>query len=135
MSIEAQRQELQRLGFKIIEDSGDRLVATTKRFHWDCVCTRLSYVVVVREVPELTPESIAADRTRLEEEARQLDPSSLPRGLQKGTAVVAAYVADRVTPAARDLCAQSPKTRFAYFYIPAVLDRGAGVAHYVKGTP
>lgn len=135
MSLADRRQELERIGFRIVEEAPQRLVAVQKRFHWDCALTRLTYVVFVREVDELTEATIEADRASLTDRARELDPSLLPRGFQKGTAVITAYVARRVTPGARALCEQKPKIRFAFFYMPAVLDTGAGVASYLRSTP
>ncbi len=135
MSLDAQRSELEQLGFRIVEQSGDSLIAITKKFHWDCVFTKLSYVVFVREIAELTPAVIEADRLGLEQRTRQLDPSILPRGLQKGIAVIVAYLAERVTPEARALCESKPKVRFAYFYLPAARDGATGLDHYLKTTP
>lgn len=135
MSLETQRQELTRLGFKIVEQKDDSLVATTRRFHWECVFTSVSYVVFVKRVAELTPVVIEEDRAALQERAKALDPSVLPRGFQKGVAVITAYVADRVTPEARAICEQKPKVRFAFFYLPAVLDQATGSAHYLRSTP
>jgi hypothetical protein len=135
MSLDAQRSELEQLGFRIVEQSGGSLIAIIKKFHWDCVLTRLSYVVFVRELAELTPAVIEADRQDLEQRTRQLDPSILPRGLQKGTAVIVAYLAERVSPEARELCESNPKVRFAYFYLPAARDGATGLVHYLKTTP
>lgn len=135
MSLDAQRSELEQLGFRIVEQSGDGLLAITKKFHWDCVLTSLSYVVLVREIAELTPAVIEADRRDLEQRTRQLDPSILPRGLQKGIAVIVAYLAERVTPEARSLCESNPKVRFAYFYLPAARDGATDRVHYLKTTP
>jgi hypothetical protein len=135
MMLATKRAELERLGFQIVEETPETLVATTKRFHLDCMFTAVSYVVFVRHVPELTPERIEQDRLELQQRASSIDPSRLPRGLQKGTAVLTAYLADRVTPEARELCERRPAVRFAYFYIPAVLDRSTGLAHYLRTTP
>lgn len=135
MSLSDRRSELERLGFRILEEAPGRLVAAQKRFHWDCALTRLTYVVYVREVDELSEAVIEADRQALSDRARDLDPSILPRGFQKGTAVITAYLARRVTPGARALCEEKPKIRFAFFYMPAVLDASAGVASYLRSTP
>jgi hypothetical protein len=135
MTLAQRRAELERLGFQIVEETQETLVATTRRFHFDCMFTSVSYVVFVRHVPELTAELIEQDRLELQQRASSLDPSRLPRGFQKGTAVLTAYLADRVTPEARALCETKPKVRFAYFYLPAVLDRSTGLAHYLRTTP
>lgn len=135
MSLETQREELARLGFRIVEQNEESIVATTRRFHWECMFTGVTYVVFVRRVEELTPSVIEADREALQARATALDPSALPRGLQKGVAVITAYVADRVSPEARALCEKKPKARFAFFYLPAALDRSTGLAHYLRSTP
>ncbi len=121
MSLASQRVGLEHLGFRIVEATEDTLAATVKRFHWDCVFTRTTYVIFVRKVSELTPAMLEADRRELQSRAKQLDPSLLPDGLQKGIAVIVCYIADRVTAEARATCEREPKARFAFFYVPAVL--------------
>jgi hypothetical protein len=135
MSLDAQSKELEQLGFRIVDRGEDSLVATAKKFHWDCMLTSMSYVVFVRKVAELTPATIEGDREGLQERASKLDPSLLPRGFQKGTSVVVAYLADRVTPEARAICETKPKVRFAYFYLPAARDGATGVLHFLRDTP
>jgi hypothetical protein len=135
MHLEAQRNELAQLGFRIVAETPDRIVATAKRFHWECMFTRISYVVFVRRVEELTVQMIEADRAELQQTAKGIDPSTLPRGLQKGTAVITAYVADRVTPDAQRMLENKPKMRFAFFYIPAALDQSTRLSHFIRGTP
>ena len=135
MSIEAQRKELEGLGFRIVEETPDSVVGVVKRFHWECVFTAVTYVVFVRQVAELTAALIESDRAELQSRATRLDASALPRGLQKGTAVITAYLADHVTAEARALCETKPKMRFAFFYVPAVLDRSSGVSHFLRSTP
>ena len=135
MSLEAQRKELQSLGFKIVSEKDDQLVAVRQKWHWDCMFTKLTYVAFVRRIAHLTVAEIDADRTRLQDQARQIDPSALPRGFQKGVAVLTCYLADRVDPDAQQMCGQSPKVRFAFFYLPAVLDGATGNAHFVRSTP
>ncbi|MEZ4449796.1 MAG: hypothetical protein R3B09_09960 [Nannocystaceae bacterium] len=135
MSLKDRRQELERLGFRIVDETDDTLVGVQRRFHWDCALTKLTYVLFVREVDQLTESILEADRESLSARARDLDPSILPRGFQKGTAVVTAYLARSVTPGARELCDRKPRVRFAFFYMPAVLDTSAGVATYLRSTP
>jgi hypothetical protein len=135
MSLDAQRRGLEGLGFKIVEGGEDSIVATARKFHWDCMLTSMSYVVFVRRVAELTPAMIDGDREGLQQRAGQIDPSLLPRGLQKGTSVIVAYLADRVTPEARAVCESKPKVRFAYFYLPAARDGASGILHFLRETP
>jgi hypothetical protein len=135
MPLDAQRKDLETLGFRIVSEREDELVAVRPKWHWDCLFTKLTYVVFVRRTPNLTVADIEADRTRLQDQAKQIDPSALPRGFQKGVVVLTCYLADHVDPAARELCEQSPKVRFAFFYLPAVLDQSSGRAHYIRSTP
>jgi hypothetical protein len=135
MSLDAQSRGLEQLGFKIVDRGEDSLVATAKKFHWDCLLTSMSYVVFVRKVAELTPAMIEGDREGLQQRAGQIGPSLLPRGLQKGTSVIVAYLADRVTPEARTVCESKPKVRFAYFYLPAARDGASGLLHFLRETP
>ncbi len=135
MTLLEHSQALQSIGFHIVETTPHSLVGVQKRFHWDVALTKLTYVVFVREVEEVTAAMIAADRAALSQRASELDPSILPRGLQKGTAVITAYLAGRVTPDAQALCERSPEIRFAFFYLPAVLDRSTNVATYLRSTP
>ncbi len=135
MSLDQQRAELGRLGFRIVADSSDRIVATARRFHWDCVFTWISYIVLVRRVEDLVVPQIDADRDEMQRTAGSIDPSALPRGLQKGTALLTVYVADRVAPAAQELLARKPAVRFASFYVPAALDQSTALTHFVRDTP
>ena len=135
MSLQEQRQELERLGFKVVRESPDSLVALRQKWHWDCLLTKLTYVVFVRRVIGLKAAGIEADRARMEEEARTLDPSALPRGFQKGVAVLPLYIADQVDESARALLERKSKIRFAFFYLPAALDLSSGRAYYLRGTP
>ena len=46
--------------------------------------TKLTQLVVVRTVETLTLDIMEKDRIYLEEKASTLDPSRLPKGMQKG---------------------------------------------------
>lgn len=135
MSLEAPRQTLQELGFTIAEDRPEGLVAIARRFHWECMLTKVTYVVFVREVDTLDVATLERDREALALRAQSLDPSLLPRGFQKGTAVLTAYLARHVTPEAAAFCEAKPRVRFAFFYVPAVLDGATGLAHFLRTTP
>src|SRR5262249_18392969 len=110
-------------------------IGIRQTWHLDCLFTKLTYVVAVRYVERLTAAQIEEDRLGLSDRARRLDPSKLPRGFQKGVAVLTAYVADAVDPEAMRACAEKPKVRFAFFYLPGVLDRATGVATFLRRTP
>ena len=103
MGLGPQREALEALGFDIVVAEESELIATARRWHPDCVMTKLVYVVFVREVPRLSAAMIEQDRAGLERRARGLDSSALPNGFQKGVAVLSAYVADAVDEDARRL--------------------------------
>jgi hypothetical protein len=135
MQLAEQRQVLESMGFRVLEEQADQLVAVRSRWHLECMLTKLTYVVFVRRVGVLTAAEIDADRERLAARARSLDPSALPRGFQKGVAVLTVYLAERVEPDARALCARKPQLRFAFFYLPAARDASAGESFYLRSTP
>src|SRR5262249_52798297 len=130
--LEAQRQELERLGFNIVAADGREVIGIRQTWHLACLFTKLTYVVALRHVERLTVAAIEEDRLGLSERARRLDPSKLPRGFQKGVAVLTAYVADAVDLDAQRVCAEKPKVRFAFFYLPGVLDQSRGVATFLR---
>ncbi len=135
MGLDAQRGVLEELGFDIVSSEPNELIGVAQRWHPDCVMTKLTYVVFVREVPRLTAAMIEEDRVGLEGRARSIDPSRLPKGFQKGVAVLVAYVAGAVDDDARRICSSKPKTRFAFFFLPGALDQSTGEAFYLRETP
>jgi hypothetical protein len=126
---------LENLGLEIKSSESGQLIAVGTKWHWDCVFTKVTYVVVVRTVSELTPDIIESDRKQLEKEAKNIDPSRLPRGFQKGIAVLVNYVAETVTPEAHAVLEKRPKVKWAYFYVPAAMDLSNGKMSYLKSTP
>lgn len=135
MALEQQRRELERFNFQIAKEEPDRLIALKQKWYPDCLVTKMTYVVFVRQVPHLTADMIEADRNQLQAEAKQLNPSMLPRGFQAGVAVITLYIADRVDFEAQSLCKRKPKIRFAWFYLPAALEQSTGTQCYLKETP
>lgn len=133
--LHAARTELERIGFRIAKDEAESVIAVRSKFHWDCMFTKVTYVVFARHVANLDPATLDADRARLETEGRSLDPSMLPRGLQKGTAVLTAYYADAITPEAVTQLDQKPKVRFAFFYMPGARQCETHPAHFIRSTP
>ena len=129
-------QNLEKLGFEIVstEDSEYR-IGIRQKWYWDCIMTKMTQVVVFREVDTLTLDVMEKDRIYLEKTASSLDPSRLPRGMQKGTAVLALYNAQHVSPEAKSRILSSPKIRFAFFYVPAVMNLSTGELHYITSTP
>src|SRR5690348_11896226 len=107
MALAAQREVLESLGFTIISTKRG-ITAVRKRWHWDCVFTRVTYVVFVRRVELVTARTVDEDRSRLEDEAKELGRSWLPRGVQAGVAIFACYIADHVDESGAQACMQSP---------------------------
>jgi hypothetical protein len=132
MSLQPQKAELERLGFRVLSATDDMVVATRTHFHWDCFFTFVSYHVVVRRVPVLTAETIVKDRKAHMREARKHDRNLLPRGIHKSRALILAYVAGRSMPQARQLCETPSRAHLAATFMPAVLDLGAQHAWYFR---
>lgn len=136
MALKPQRRALEQFGFRFVKDAGDTLIAVRWKWHWDCALTVVTWVVFVRRVQELTADVIEADRPRFEAEARRVDPLRWwPRGFQKGVAVLAVYLADRVAPGAHATCERAPRVQFCIVSLPAALAMTTGQASYLKSTP
>ncbi|MEO0946964.1 MAG: hypothetical protein AAFY11_02230 [Cyanobacteria bacterium J06641_5] len=135
MALETQLTELDRLGFKIVSRSDNRVIGVRQKWHWDCIATKLTYIIFVRAIDELTRADIDMDRADLLSRAHELDPSILPRGFQKGTAIIAAYVATKVRADAREQCTTKQKRRFAFFYFPTAREASSDTTFYLKETP
>ncbi len=131
----AQRTALEKLGYTLAAQSEKDTVAIRRKWYWECLLTNLTFILYVREVDTLTAAMIEADTNRMIAQAPQWDPSSLPRGFQKGRAVIAVYLAGQVAPDAVQLCNKSQKPRFASFFFPAALDRSTNRPYYLHTTP
>jgi|GEM_PF-1046149 len=131
----SRKAELQRQGFAILAEGPERVTAGLGRWYWDCGMTKLVYTVFVRRVPVLDETTYFADRVKLEEEAASLDTSALPRGFQKGNAVVVLYLADRVDPEVIERIEHKPERGFAKFHFPVALDLSTGHGAYLQSTP
>jgi len=134
-SLIAQKAELERLDFKILEADHDRIVASRRSFYWECLLTYLNYTIFVQRVNELSLERMMNDRDRLIPESKELNRSRLPRGMQSGNAILVVYIADRVQPDAQNLCERQGKLGFAEFYVPAALDLKQNAAFLIQKTP
>ena len=129
-------QNMERLGFDIVSNSdSDYRIGIRQKWYWDCMMTKMTQVIVIRDVETLTLAIMDQDREYLEKQSSSLDPSRLPRGIQKGNAVLMLYKAKKITPEAKARCLRKPKIRFAFFYVPAVLDLSTGESHYITSTP
>jgi len=136
MDLDAQSAELTRLGYAIVSQGDEGIVATRSAWYLDAIASRLRSVVFVRSVRVLGTSELAQDKERLLAMARELLPSRLPRWLQKSRAVVVVYLADEVDPDARALC-EAPQALgpFESLFYPAALDRSSGATYCWKGTP
>ena len=136
MDLDAQRAELTRLGYAIVSQDDEGVVATRSAWYPDAIASRLRCVVFVRPVTVLDVSILTQDRAHMLTVARELLPSVLPRWLQKSRAVVAVYLADAVDPDARAFC-ESPQALgpFESLFYPAALDRSSGASYYWQGTP
>ncbi len=135
MSLEIQKQELQNLGFKILQSSPDKIIATRKQWYLDCMFTRMSQFVFIHQVDKLTKQRIETDRQNLEAEARKIDDSLLPRGFQKGNAVFSLYFAEEMDEESKKFCHSSPAVRFAHFYLPAAYEKKTNSLYYLQHSP
>ncbi len=135
MSLDLQRSELERFQFQIVKDEPETLIGLRQKWYPDCLLTKITYVVFIRKVQHLSVDIIEADRDQLQTDAKQLNPSLLPRGFQAGVAVITIYIADRVDFEAQSLCKQKPKIRFAWFYLPAALEQSSSKTFSLKETP
>jgi len=131
--LEAQRAELERQGYRVVASLPDGFVASRAKWHWDCMVTKLSMLVLVREVAQVDEATITADLVSLAKNAASYDPSALPRGFQKGRGLVAFYVAGRATPGAVALATSRPKIQFASIPLVGIVEPAG--AHYYQETP
>ncbi|MBE9012633.1 hypothetical protein IQ250_20750 [Pseudanabaenaceae cyanobacterium LEGE 13415] len=134
-SLIGQKAELERLGFQILQEEPNRIIASRRSFYWECLLTYVNYTLFVQRVNELSAEMMISDRDRFIPESKQVNLSPIPRGLQSGNAVLVVYVADRVKPDAQKMCERQGKLKFAEFYIPAALDLERNVAFLIRKTP
>lgn len=134
MDLATRRAELERLGFRVVNEDATSLVATRAKWHWECFMTKLTVVALVRRVPSVTADNMNADEKWLHDKATKLDPSALPRGFQKGRAFVSVYLADQVDHSAVERAQRKPTLQFATFFMPAVRDAAGNMAWF-KETP
>lgn len=134
-SLVAQRTELERLGFQVLHIEHETLIAGRRSFYWECLFTLVNYTVFVRRVTTLSSQMMESDRSEYLLQAKRLNPSGLPRGLQAGNAVLIAYIADQVDADAQLLCEPNFRRYFAQFYIRAALDLGSNTTFLFKKKP
>ena len=103
-SLLPQQAELRRLNFQFLRAETTTIIAGRHSFHWDCIFTFITYTVFVKRVATLSAQMVEGDRPKFLSEAKSLNPSWLPRGLQAGDAVLVVYIADWVDVDAQLLC-------------------------------
>jgi hypothetical protein len=125
------RLELERLGFEIVSKGADQLIAIRKKLPGHRVA-KMTYVVFVQSVPNLTTARIDYDQERLAREAHQLDGSRLRSPVfQKTLVVIPVYVAGTVERDAQDRCASAPMSRkHAGVHFPIAYDMTTGAASF-----
>ena len=134
MYFDQQRDELLRLGYSIVSESDHEVVGVRNVWHWDVIATNMTYVVYLRATGPLSRANIESEYRRMIEQARQLDPSRIPRGLQHGRTIVPVYMADSVDQDAVLLLESASPMRFAEQVFPMAFDRSARRAYYLRST-
>ena len=71
--IKTLQEELKNLSFRIVDTSNNTITAVRKKWYWDCLATKITYVVFVSWVTELNEDLIHADRKRLMAESKKID--------------------------------------------------------------
>jgi hypothetical protein len=130
--LESRKADLTRMGYGIRYEQADLFVASFARWYWECMVTKISFLVLVRRVAHLTRQMIKDDLAALAARATEYDPSALPRGFQKGRALVTFYVADTADADAIELAKTRPALDFASFAMAGVVDRQGNEAWYDK---
>jgi hypothetical protein len=132
LDLESRKADLTRMGYTVRYEEPGLFVASYARWYWDCMVTKLSYITLVRRVSHLTPQIIQADLASLAQRATEYDPSALPRGFQKGRALVAFYLADTADPEAIRIAKSAPKLDFASFTMAGILEANGNQSWYDK---
>jgi hypothetical protein len=130
-----QRTELEKLGYAIISQTENEIIGIRRKWFWDCFATNLTMVIFVQTIDSLTAARIDEDATRMIAQARDVDPSSLPLGFQKGRAIISVYLAGRVESDAQRLCTSPQKLRYATMFFPAAIDQSNSSVHYLRSSP
>ncbi len=112
-------ESLEAIGCNVVLEEEGRWVGVRSPFYWDVGFTKMTQVIMVREVEHLSSADLDVDLTWLQDNASSLDPSSLPRGFQKGIGVMAFYHAKTADPDAVARLSSKQKMAFASFFYPA----------------
>ena len=76
-------ESLESIGCKVVLEEPGRWVGVRRPYDWELNVGKQTQVILVREVDPLSCSDLDADLVWLQDNARSLEPSSLPRGLQK----------------------------------------------------
>jgi hypothetical protein len=132
--LDEQVAELQRLGFAIESRSDSEVVATRRKWYWDCLVTNLTVVVFLKATTGVLSWSQITDETdELLARARELDAGA--PALQHGVAAFPVYVADRVDPEVQYYFDSRRPSHWGAMSFPAALDRSTGQAYFRRKTP
>jgi hypothetical protein len=133
VGVAAIRDELERIGFRIVSSSDESVVAVRQKWHWDAVITKMTYVVFVQAVGKLEESDLDPDE--FQRRGKDIDPSVLPRGFQKGTVVMPVFLARDVADGVLERVRSTPPMRFAFFFFPVIRDESSGEGAYCEKTP
>jgi hypothetical protein len=132
--LEQRRAELERMGFKIVYEDSQSVIGTRAKWHWDCFFVKLTTVAWVKRVPEVSAQTMEADKQWLKANAARLDPSALPIGFQKGRCAAIVYLADRAWDDAKARAGATPAMEFGAIFLTAIRE-STGEVHAFTGTP
>ncbi|MEZ4251817.1 MAG: hypothetical protein R3B99_26705 [Polyangiales bacterium] len=132
LDLAARKTELQRMGFRLLAEDATSFVAVRSKWYWECMFTKMTTLVVVRRVANVTAEDIGNDAKWILTNADKMDPSGLPTGFQKGRIYLTVYLADRVDDSAWARAAKKPWADLGTFFVPAVRD--ANRSEFFRGT-
>lgn len=117
-------ESLEAIGCKVVLQEPGRWVGVRSPFYWDVAFTKMTQVILVREIAHLRSADLDEDLVWLKNNADSLDPSSLPRGFQKGIGVMAFYHSETAEEAAVTRLTGKQKMAFASFFYPAAVVGG-----------
>jgi hypothetical protein len=128
--LDEQVVELERLGFWIESRSENEVVASRRKWYWDCLFTSLTLVVFLKDIDGVLSWS------QIEEESEQLLARVREFGVgaserQHRLATLQFYVA----PELQYLCEPWRARLWLATSFPAALDRSTGRAYYRRKTP
>jgi len=129
LSPSSRRAELERLGFDILQDDEEALLAQRHRWHLDLM-SKIGIMVWVQSVERLTLDRLRDDQGALRSHFAAHDPQPhWPVGLQRGRVLLPVYLAEAADPEALAKAAAAPSPEFAGFLFPVVVTPDDAVWH------